>query len=182
MCVVAAQIPPIPFEEKLHAIAYINSNCGAQSGRSAIMRQLIALGDKAKVRMGCWEGLPAVSDRLPCMAGCLWRCLWCGAHKHTRFLPALGRCTLLLFKLAELLSLRNAIHTKTLHPSRACTLTLLVRHMCRHGPVPPCRCRCTPWAGVTTTRPGRLAGPTRSRSCGGTSSAWPWRTASGRTT
>lgn len=43
------QKPLVPFEEKLHAIAYVNSNCGAQSGRSEIMRKLIAMGDKAKV-------------------------------------------------------------------------------------------------------------------------------------
>jgi hypothetical protein len=42
----------VPFEEKLHAIAYVNSNCGAQSGRSEIMRKLIALGKDAKVRAG----------------------------------------------------------------------------------------------------------------------------------
>jgi hypothetical protein len=48
LCIVV-QAPPTPFEEKLHAIAYINSNCGAQSGRSDIMRKLIALGDNAKV-------------------------------------------------------------------------------------------------------------------------------------
>lgn len=48
-------IPHVPFEEKLHAIAYVNSNCGAQSGRSDIMRALMALGDKGKVRgaIGC---------------------------------------------------------------------------------------------------------------------------------
>jgi hypothetical protein len=47
----AVQVPPIPFEEKLHAIAYINSNCGAPSGRSDIMRKLMALGANAKVRL-----------------------------------------------------------------------------------------------------------------------------------
>jgi hypothetical protein len=46
-----AQVQPTPFGEKLHAIAYVNSNCGAQSGRAEIMRKLMALGDKAKV--GC---------------------------------------------------------------------------------------------------------------------------------
>jgi hypothetical protein len=43
------QTPLVPFEEKLHAIAYVNSNCGAQSGRSDILRALIKLGDKLKV-------------------------------------------------------------------------------------------------------------------------------------
>jgi hypothetical protein len=49
--------PPkaVPFEEKLHAVAYINSNCGAQSGRSDIMRALIKLGDKLKVGAGLYE-------------------------------------------------------------------------------------------------------------------------------
>jgi hypothetical protein len=41
----------VPFEEKLHAIAYINSNCGAPSGRADIMRALIRLRDKLKVRL-----------------------------------------------------------------------------------------------------------------------------------
>jgi len=45
------QAPPVPFEDKLHAVAYINSNCEALSGRSEIMRALIRLGDKAKVRV-----------------------------------------------------------------------------------------------------------------------------------
>ena len=48
------QLQPLPFEEKMHAIAYINSNCGAQSGRSEIMRNLIALQDKAKVSSLCY--------------------------------------------------------------------------------------------------------------------------------
>jgi hypothetical protein len=47
------EIPPVPFEKKLHAIAYINSNCGAESGRSDVMRALLVLGEKAKVRRAC---------------------------------------------------------------------------------------------------------------------------------
>ncbi|PNH04227.1 putative fucosyltransferase-like protein, partial [Tetrabaena socialis] len=44
----AAQIhalfkPPVPFDQKKTALAYINSNCGAKSGRSDIMRKVIAL-------------------------------------------------------------------------------------------------------------------------------------------
>lgn len=39
----------MPFEKKRHAIVYINSNCGAQSGRSEIMKELVALGNRAKV-------------------------------------------------------------------------------------------------------------------------------------
>jgi hypothetical protein len=42
-------VPLVPFEDKLHAVAYINTNCGAESGRSDILRALMALGDKAKV-------------------------------------------------------------------------------------------------------------------------------------
>jgi hypothetical protein len=41
----------VPFDDKLHAIAYINTNCHAQSGRSDIMRALMRLGDKLKVSM-----------------------------------------------------------------------------------------------------------------------------------
>jgi alpha-1,3-fucosyltransferase 10 len=44
------QMPLVPFEEKEHAIAYVNSNCGAVSGRSKIMRDLLALtGSKVPV-------------------------------------------------------------------------------------------------------------------------------------
>jgi hypothetical protein len=43
-------IPQVPFEEKMHAIAYINSNCMAESGRSDLLRALMDLGDSAKVR------------------------------------------------------------------------------------------------------------------------------------
>jgi hypothetical protein len=67
-------IPQVPFEEKLHAIAYVNSNCMAESGRSDLMRALIKLGHKAKVRptvlqvvfwvshkpMGCCKVLPTI--------------------------------------------------------------------------------------------------------------------------
>lgn len=42
-------IPQVPFEDKLHAIAYINSNCEAESGRSDLLRALMKLGDNAKV-------------------------------------------------------------------------------------------------------------------------------------
>eukprot|EP00879_Flechtneria_rotunda_P008736 GHRR01009150.1.p1 GENE.GHRR01009150.1~~GHRR01009150.1.p1 ORF type:complete len:719 (+),score=143.14 GHRR01009150.1:255-2411(+) len=35
--------PPVPFEQKNHALAYINSNCDAQSGRAEIVRQLMHL-------------------------------------------------------------------------------------------------------------------------------------------
>jgi hypothetical protein len=38
-------MPVVPFEEKEHAIVYINSNCGAVSGRSQIMKQLILLNN-----------------------------------------------------------------------------------------------------------------------------------------
>eukprot|EP00775_Hariotina_reticulata_P007304 gene7304-7517_t len=41
--------PAVPVEEKQHALVYINSNCGAQSGRTTIMRQMMDLKDKAKV-------------------------------------------------------------------------------------------------------------------------------------
>jgi hypothetical protein len=41
--------PTVPFKAKHHAIAYINSNCGAQSGRSTIMKQMMALKDAAKM-------------------------------------------------------------------------------------------------------------------------------------
>jgi hypothetical protein len=41
--------PNVPFEEKLHAIGYINRNCNAESGRTDIMRALMKLGDKLKV-------------------------------------------------------------------------------------------------------------------------------------
>lgn len=34
---------PVPAPQKLNAIAYINSNCGARSGRQDIMRQLQTL-------------------------------------------------------------------------------------------------------------------------------------------
>lgn len=56
------QTPLVPFEDKLHAIAYINSNCGAQSGRSDIMRALIRLGDKAKVGL---RGIQCVHATAP---------------------------------------------------------------------------------------------------------------------
>lgn len=35
--------PPVPWEEKEHALVYINSNCGAMSGRATIMKELMAL-------------------------------------------------------------------------------------------------------------------------------------------
>ncbi|EFJ51821.1 hypothetical protein VOLCADRAFT_103312 [Volvox carteri f. nagariensis] len=35
--------PPLPFEEKKTALVYVNSNCGAKSGRSEIMRAVIGL-------------------------------------------------------------------------------------------------------------------------------------------
>jgi hypothetical protein len=40
---------PVPFEEKLHAIAYVNRNCADRAGRASIMRALINLKEKAKV-------------------------------------------------------------------------------------------------------------------------------------
>ncbi|WIA21264.1 hypothetical protein OEZ85_000499 [Tetradesmus obliquus] len=44
------KFPLVPFEEKQHAIAYVNSNCGAVSGRSSIMKALMALnGSKVPV-------------------------------------------------------------------------------------------------------------------------------------
>lgn len=43
------QTPLLPFEEKDHAIAYVNSNCAAVSKRSDIMRALMHMGSKAKV-------------------------------------------------------------------------------------------------------------------------------------
>lgn len=51
-------MPLVPFEDKLHAIAYINTNCGAESGRSDILRALMALGHTAKVchRLAFGEG------------------------------------------------------------------------------------------------------------------------------
>lgn len=49
LCLQDSDIPQVPFEEKLHAIAYINSNCMAESGRSDLMRALMALGEAAKV-------------------------------------------------------------------------------------------------------------------------------------
>jgi hypothetical protein len=51
VCLQDPTIPQVPFEEKLHAIAYINSNCEAESGRSDLMRALMKLGDNAKVRV-----------------------------------------------------------------------------------------------------------------------------------
>ncbi|KAF6258523.1 hypothetical protein COO60DRAFT_1691955 [Scenedesmus sp. NREL 46B-D3] len=39
------KMPLVAFEEKEHAIAYINSNCDAMSGRSKIMKDLIALSN-----------------------------------------------------------------------------------------------------------------------------------------
>jgi hypothetical protein len=67
------QEPPVPFEEKLHAIAYVNSNCGAQSGRSEIMRKLIALGKNAKVQAPL-QLTPPASHNSPQLAF-LWRIL-----------------------------------------------------------------------------------------------------------
>lgn len=41
---------PLPWEQKEHALVYINSNCGARSGRAQIMRDLMALrGGKVAV-------------------------------------------------------------------------------------------------------------------------------------
>ncbi|KAG2486258.1 hypothetical protein HYH03_015082 [Edaphochlamys debaryana] len=36
---------PMPFDQKKTALVYVNSNCGAKSGRSEIMRQVMALND-----------------------------------------------------------------------------------------------------------------------------------------
>jgi hypothetical protein len=42
---------PVPFEDKEHALFYLNSNCGTRSPRAAVMRSMLALGDKAKVQV-----------------------------------------------------------------------------------------------------------------------------------
>lgn len=42
-------MPVTPFEQKVHGLAYINSNCGAQSGRSDIMRALMKLNGSVPV-------------------------------------------------------------------------------------------------------------------------------------
>ncbi|GLI70403.1 hypothetical protein VaNZ11_015123 [Volvox africanus] len=39
--------PPVPFEKKKSALVYVNSNCGAKSGRSEIMREVMGLNNKA---------------------------------------------------------------------------------------------------------------------------------------
>jgi hypothetical protein len=74
-----AQVQPTPFGEKLHAIAYVNSNCGAQSGRAEIMRKLMALGDKAKVGRAVqwWAGSLAVKT----ISSNRWRGVRCAANR-----------------------------------------------------------------------------------------------------
>lgn len=47
MCLL--QTKPVPFEDKQHAVVYINSNCGTSSGRAEIMRHLMALNSSVPV-------------------------------------------------------------------------------------------------------------------------------------
>lgn len=81
-------IPQVPFEDKLHAIAYINSNCEAESGRSDLLRALMKLGDNAKVCLtsrvtltssvlsGCWRAEAMVDCCATLYCGVMCRCLF----------------------------------------------------------------------------------------------------------
>jgi hypothetical protein len=57
----AAQAPPVPFEEKLQALAYLNRNCEASSGRQAILRRMMELGSSAQVR--AWQRVQGAESR-----------------------------------------------------------------------------------------------------------------------
>jgi hypothetical protein len=65
---------PVPFSDKLHALAYINSNCKPLSGRGSIMRRLMKLGAR---NAGGKVGLRRQLLRLAhCLAGRCRRQLW----------------------------------------------------------------------------------------------------------
>lgn len=70
----------MPWEEKLHAVAYINSNCEAQSGRAEIMRQLMALGAKAKVGVGARTSSSS-SNSLAAAAAAANKGSWINEHQ-----------------------------------------------------------------------------------------------------
>lgn len=50
---------PVSFEQKKTALVYVNSNCGAKSGRSDIMRRVGGVGAGALARAGEQRGTAA---------------------------------------------------------------------------------------------------------------------------
>jgi alpha-1,3-fucosyltransferase 10 len=60
-----ASTPPVPFAQKEAAIAYLSSNCGAPSGRDAIVGDLMALPDALPVHAlgACRNNRPSPPSR-----------------------------------------------------------------------------------------------------------------------
>jgi len=52
--------PLVPFEQKKNAVVYIQSNCGARSGRDDILRGIVDLGIVLEARGPCMNNAPLV--------------------------------------------------------------------------------------------------------------------------
>lgn len=44
-------LPGLPYEQKEHAVAYLNSNCGTMSPRTQLMKDWLALGAAGKAKV-----------------------------------------------------------------------------------------------------------------------------------